>query len=324
MPNQKYNEAHRLLKAGQFAEALNLFNELIRQDPNNYILHDSRGCLLANQGRPDEAIADFNRVIELSAGNVSSDDYYNRARCFFDKRDFLSALQDLDDALELTTDIPLRSELKTKKGQTLLYLDRLDEALPCFEDVISHGEPIKWTYFYKARLHDTLKQHREAVACYEQTLSIDPNLFFVYFEKARSHYFLKEFPECIRDYEKTLQLNPNYKATFQGLGTVFLKIGNLQKAVENFDLALEGAKTSDFWYKGAIMNRSEALLQLQKFQDCIQHLAPLENLFQKSQEDHLIWLDFMKLSYEGIGDQESAGKYGEKHRKLASEEGEQK
>lgn len=94
--------AQKALKAaeqGDFATAEGYWTQLIEQFPENPAVWSNRGNIRVGQNRLDDAIADFNRSIQLAP--QAPDPYLNRGTVYEAKGQFADAIADYNTVLEL-------------------------------------------------------------------------------------------------------------------------------------------------------------------------------------------------------------------------------
>jgi tetratricopeptide (TPR) repeat protein len=77
------------------------------------------------------------------------------------------ALGCIDEVLALDPD---HADALVKKGAALERLQRLDEALQCYDRAIAHDHSMTMAYLYKGSLFNRTQRYREALACYEEAL----------------------------------------------------------------------------------------------------------------------------------------------------------
>lgn len=87
------------------------------------------------------------------------------------------SLLDLDkpeDALSVFNDIltidPQHTDTLVKKGDTLERLGRLDEAIVCYDTAIAADANFTIAYLHKGGLFNRMDRHEEALKCYEEAL----------------------------------------------------------------------------------------------------------------------------------------------------------
>lgn len=87
---------------GQYTQAINLFDECIEKGELSKstlaLTYRNRGITYRRMNKPEEAVADFERALEI---NFNVEDLINLANAKSSVGDYASALRDYDQALEI-------------------------------------------------------------------------------------------------------------------------------------------------------------------------------------------------------------------------------
>ncbi len=99
--DDKLKKANLKAIDGDYAAAINLYSEVITQDPRNDDTYIKRGSSYLQIGNYDEALKDFTKAIKLNPANASA--YYNRAVIYTDLKEYgdAMAIADLNMAIGL-------------------------------------------------------------------------------------------------------------------------------------------------------------------------------------------------------------------------------
>jgi tetratricopeptide (TPR) repeat protein len=123
------------------------------------------------------------------------------------------ALVESDDAdlLEKKAQARLTEQvtLILNKGQTLLNLDRLDEALECFDEAISLDSERADAFVKRGTALEKLQHVDEAISAYDQAIALDESLATAYLNKAGILNRLERYNEALECYEQALGHNKN-------------------------------------------------------------------------------------------------------------------
>jgi len=84
--------------AGVTDEAINVYYDLLKIDPNNPQVHSNLGGLFINEGDFESALHHYNKSIELKPDNYFA--YINRANYYFRQNEYDNAIIDAKQALE--------------------------------------------------------------------------------------------------------------------------------------------------------------------------------------------------------------------------------
>lgn len=79
------------LYTSQYDEAIELFNKAIRYDENNYEAYYYRGCAYSNNLRNDDAMADWQKALELKPDYA--DPYFNIGLLYRRNHDDMTACE---------------------------------------------------------------------------------------------------------------------------------------------------------------------------------------------------------------------------------------
>jgi tetratricopeptide (TPR) repeat protein len=97
-----YNAGVKLHEQGRWEEAIAEYNKAIELDPNLAIVYNNRGAAYFETGQYDLAIADFNKAIELDPNLAMA--YANRALAYTILGMDTEAEQDVEIAVQLGID----------------------------------------------------------------------------------------------------------------------------------------------------------------------------------------------------------------------------
>jgi len=135
MPNRvstRTNLCATLVKLKKFREARELIEETQAIDPLNPELNLNQGLLFSEEGRHEEALASYNRAIELKPDYAEA--WSNRGVALGDLRRHEEALASYERAIELKPDY---AEAWSNRGITLNDLQRHEDALASYDRAIA-------------------------------------------------------------------------------------------------------------------------------------------------------------------------------------------
>ncbi len=91
------------------------------------------------------------------------------------------------------------------KGQSLLNIDKAEEALECFDQVLAMNENHAEALVKKGTALERLRKNNEAIACYDRAIAADSSMTIAYLYKGGLFNRLERFTEAIECYEKALR-----------------------------------------------------------------------------------------------------------------------
>jgi tetratricopeptide (TPR) repeat protein len=116
-----------LRKQGKYDEAIACFDRIMEITPDNEAAWNNKGVALRKMERYEEALPWFDKVIERDASSASA--WFNRSFTLFKLCRYEEALQSFDEVLAID---PNQAIAWNSKGKTLEKLDRKEEARACF------------------------------------------------------------------------------------------------------------------------------------------------------------------------------------------------
>lgn len=185
--------------------------------------------------------------------------------------------------------------LSNLEGLILVNLDKIDEAIICFDESIKNNptfskglynagtiliskkrfqEAEKYlnkavsvdnqyfeAYFNLSSVYKELNKLDEAINVLNKCLIISPNAFEVYNNIGNIFFIKNKFSDAIYNFKKCIDLNPNFVEAYNNLGSVYLKLSNIKEAIINFNKVL----ALKFDHAEANFNLGLAYEELRKF-----------------------------------------------------------
>ncbi len=167
-----------LMMQNQDKKALEYLNRSVKVSPKNYKGYYNRGLLMLKNGKPAEAIKDFNRAIALYDYHKA---YVGRASAYYMLQDIPKAMQDAEYVL------------KTEPGQP--------KAL-----------------FVLANCYSSLNQIDKALTLYNMCIEVVDDDADFYFKRAIAYGKKQDFVSSLQDLDACISLNPGYYEAYYWRG----------------------------------------------------------------------------------------------------------
>jgi Tfp pilus assembly protein PilF len=183
------------IRQGDSAAAFTEYRKSLEKEPQRSTAQYKIGMLFLGRKLPEEALKEFDQIIDREPGNAAAHHGRARARFLQGKMDF--AKSDLD--------VALRLDDKLWQAHTLLGV-----------------------------IYDTEKHHSEAEDEYLKALAIQPDSAAVYNDLGVSLYLNGKFDKAAGAFLKAFNINPDNRRICNNLGLALYRLGNIADALEAF------------------------------------------------------------------------------------------
>jgi tetratricopeptide (TPR) repeat protein len=99
------------------------------------------------------------------------------------------------------------------KGQSLLNLAKLDEALACFDEVLARDPGNTEALVKKGAVLERLRKPQEALVCYDRAIATDSSMTIAYLYKGGLYNRMERFSEALKCYEQALHTQEKRRAS---------------------------------------------------------------------------------------------------------------
>jgi len=210
-------------EAGRPEEAIADFNRAIELNTDNPMAYANRAVVQQRLGHLEEALADFNRAIELHPNDHQY--YLDRATVKIRLGKFAEAIEDLNRSLELS---PESAEATYLRGVANVELGNLEEGNKDFERAI-------------------VLEPRLAEINYQPGDGIDRILEFymnnseaeALFQRAMVKVRAGDFEGALADLNRAIELDPQDEMLYSNRGAARAQLGQYEEAMADFNRALE-------------------------------------------------------------------------------------
>ncbi len=211
------------------------------------------GWALAEAGRPDDAVAAYDRALELDPSYIAG--HFSRANTLRDRGDLAEALAGYECALGLQ---PAFVEAWINRGAVLERLRRADEAAASFAKAVALRPDMAEAHANLAKVLNDLKRSDEALASAERAVALAPASAAAHNHRALAFYDLRRLDEALAAADRAIALDPDYPEAHNSRAITLFDLRRLDEAVVACDRAL--AIRPDL--AAAHLNRATSLLSL--------------------------------------------------------------
>lgn len=219
--------------------SVTLWTHTLAHTPRSYIDHCNLGIALADEGKQNEAVEQFNQALEINTNDAKSINNLGKVLTSEGKLD--EAIQDFHRSLQLDSDDPAALD---NLAVALAAQGKQQEAFQDF-DKATRLNPNDAEIYYN--LGNTLTVGGDldgAVENYEQALQINPDFAEAHCNLGLVLVKQGNLDEAVNQYEQAIQIKPHYLGTLNNLGGVLLAQGDLPGAAQYYEQALQLESTN--------------------------------------------------------------------------------
>jgi len=179
--------------------AQDLYNQVLKIDPNQTGAHNNLGVIFQKLGENKKAKECYEKVIKIDPNYA---DAHNNLGVVFQK------------------------------------LGENEKAKYCYEKAIATNPNYASAHHNLGAIFVELKDFKKAKDCFEKAIEINPNHFSAHYRLGNIFKELKNYQKAKDCYEKAIAINPNYASAHNNLGVISKKLGENQKAKDCFEKAI--------------------------------------------------------------------------------------
>lgn len=246
-----------------YADLETLWRTTLARNPGAWLAHNNFGNLLLQKGQANEAMAHFQKALEL---NPDSPEAHNNLGNRLRQMDRLAeSLAHLKEAVRID---PNYAEAHNNLGNTLLRLQKPSEAVTHLVAALKIDPSYAGAHNNLGNALLEMGRKDEAVSHFKKALEIEPAFSAAHYNLANCLMQSGKTDEAIIHFVKALELDPGNAAAHTNLGAALQILGKwdqsllyLQKAVELNPASVEARN-----------NLGSTLLQLGRIDEALTHL----------------------------------------------------
>jgi len=193
-------------------------------------------------GRYDDALAEFNRAIELDP-NLTWAIVYRGITCR-DMRRYEEALTDFTAALELGVD---QGWVLANRGVAYRLMKRYEEALADFDRAIKLRPDMVWPIASRGETYRLMERYEEALADFDRAIELEPGNGWYLYDRALTHRAMgrvdqaqADLSAAIRRVREQYEQDPQDWRNALNLALYHLAAGEADEAERLYEEALAG------------------------------------------------------------------------------------
>jgi arylsulfatase A-like enzyme/Flp pilus assembly protein TadD len=232
--HQKIMEAQSRIGHRENDAAKRLLEQVVAEDEAVLDAHSMLGQIAEEQHRPQEAIRQYKRALELSPEHERS--LFGLASSYANLRRFDDALAGFRRIIDLKGS-DARASLAI--ANVLVELRRFDDAAAALEQASAAGDTS--AYFTNKLGEVRVEQGRgdEAVLLFERAITTDNGFALPYFNLGVLYEKRGDARAAVGKYERAIELEPKFFRAQFNLGRLYASMGNFEKTRRLWEASLE-------------------------------------------------------------------------------------
>lgn len=247
--------------AGDYQNCIKYANQLIEEDPSDYISWTIKGRALCNSNKQKAGIDALNKAIQINPNYV---DAYAYRAMFASKMmnfDTQQVINDFNVAIKGNSSDPKLSDLNLikVKGNFLTSINFLTQALEEYNKYLELDPTDYFVWVYRGRVFRKHSNPGLAIADFNHAISLNPQESFAYEERGFLYIDLKQFAKAVDDFDTLIDLIESGKGdaefadarafAYNNRGYAYYKFGDAQKAFQDINQSLQILPTNSYAYR---------------------------------------------------------------------------
>jgi tetratricopeptide (TPR) repeat protein len=184
----------------RYSDIETLFRTVIAENPNCGMAYNNLGLLLAGRGQTDEAIAEYQKALDID---------------------------------------PNQSEVHSNLGLALHKRGQWDDAIAHYRRALEIAPENSMAYSNLGNALIDRGQVEEAIVQYRKALEISPQAAEFHYNLARALAKQGRLDDVLAEYGKVLEIKPDHAESHNDFGIALVGCGRLDEAIAHFQKALE-------------------------------------------------------------------------------------
>ena len=207
--------------------------DVLSKNPNAWIAHNNLGGMAYEEGRPDEAMAHYEKALALWP--MAKEVHYNMGASYLARGELDKAEYHLKEVLKITPNVAKAySELSLVYAYKGRYEESYKNGLKAV--MMTPADEQVQNSFGIALV--TMDRAEDALEHYRLAISIRPDFVEAYNNLGVAMDILNRPEEALRYFNKAVQIRPAYAEAYYNIGVTLQGTGNLDQAKEAYENAI--------------------------------------------------------------------------------------
>lgn len=195
------------LPSPQWEKAIEYFNRIVEQNPEDPWVYLLRGEIYGSYGRREpegeKAISDYSKAIELNPENP--DFYLLRGDAYHYKNKYDTAVSDFSRAIEIN---PEFVDAYFKRGGVYSRKGRYDNAISDYSKVIELNPENPAIYLVRGITYRWKKEYDNAISDFSRAIELKPDYYDAYYLRQSVYEDKGRYADALSDFSRLQEISP--------------------------------------------------------------------------------------------------------------------
>ena len=206
-----------------------LWRTTIAKDPNAFLAYNNLGYMLMEKGQLYEAMADFNKSLEINSN--FNEPHNNLGDALIRTGQTNEAVIHFKRAVELD---PTSAASYYNLGDAWLQLERNNDAITQFQKALEMDPRFDKAYNNLGVAFMRTGQPDAAMTNFQKAIEINPEFADPHNNLGNVLVGQGKLDEAVGHYQKAIEINPDYAEAHRGLAGVLVRQGKSDEAIEHY------------------------------------------------------------------------------------------
>ncbi|MEG1037577.1 MAG: tetratricopeptide repeat protein [Mucinivorans sp.] len=209
--------------------ALQDFTSAISHNPVYTMAYQYRGITHSRMGQYDEALTDFAYAIDMRPNYAPA--YYSRAVTNFLNQQFRASIEDYNQFLRIE---PRDPQAYVNRGTSYLYVGDTTSALKNYDRAIAINPYISDGYLRRGLLSLVRGQTNDGIQDMDRTIAIDSTHSIAYFYRAMGYNTLGKLNNALADFDNSIHYDSTNSVSYFNRALLRTQVGDYNRAIEDY------------------------------------------------------------------------------------------
>lgn len=231
---QLYQQGLTNYKNSNYQQAIKLFSQAIRINPEFSSAYNSRGDAYYRLGKYEKSQQDSSAAIRSNPNDANA--YYDRAFSLYFAGEFNGAIIDYNQAIKLNPDF---ANAYYGRGLARYEIKENDKAIKDLNQAIAINPKLTSAYLQRGIIHRKMREKLKAIKDFDEAIKINEEYTEAYYERGKTRYLLNEKTAAKKDFSKVIELDSTYIHAYIARADIHTDLGYPKQAYEDYEKAIE-------------------------------------------------------------------------------------